>query len=375
MILIQNLLPECDLEQTAQILFEAACPMDNAVAIDPEVAEGILGSEASVYQTASASSAPPKMEQINEELKTTAAKLQARVAKITKPDEGYWQPPPSDAQWSKAAMENQMPSPDYKAHRGLQGTWEVSFQGRHLAKRSFQKFGSEDGAATQILWLAWCHHTRRTGQPCQLPWLLSRFDISETGDRLRSAAAEAAEATPLIQLGREPQPKRKRQVAATEAPAKKSRGRARAAASKLALQTEISAQDGQADEVPSQAPGQGNPARMSDNKLRTKAAAKTKATKLTKTDANKKKAEASATKKYHQEAEISQASDHSAGNSAVPRSAAPRSAAPSSAAASSSAAVSSHCSGGRAPCSPTESRSSKSSSSTTSSSSSSDSDS
>ena len=98
-----------------------------------------------------------------------------------------------------------MPNPDYKAHAGKQGTWEVSYRGSHVAKRSFLKHGGEDSAAKHVLWAAWCHHTHRTGQPCQLPWLLEEFGIGAVAE---DVAAQALDATALADLG-EPR-KRKR---------------------------------------------------------------------------------------------------------------------------------------------------------------------
>ena len=133
-------------------------------------------------------------------------------------------------------MEGQLPSQDYRAHRGLQGTWEVSFHGEHLAKRSFQKYGSEDAAAAQVLWIAWCHHTRRTGQPCQLEWLLARFDISAGGELARTQAAATLDNCHLADLK---PPRRPRQTVTAGRPAKKARA-ARAAADKPTASTAAS---------------------------------------------------------------------------------------------------------------------------------------
>jgi len=93
-----------------------------------------------------------------------------------------------------------LPGEEYRAHSGQQGTWEVSFLGEHVAKRSFQKYDGEDGAAAQVLWEAWRHHTRRTGQACQVPWLVAKFDCSETGVETRQRAAVTSDATLLAAL-------------------------------------------------------------------------------------------------------------------------------------------------------------------------------
>ena len=93
-----------------------------------------------------------------------------------------------------------MPGQEYRARSGQQGTWEVSFLGEHVAKRSFQKYDGEDGAAAQVLWEAWRHHTRRTGQACQVPWLVAKFDCSETGVETRQRAAVTSDSTLLAAL-------------------------------------------------------------------------------------------------------------------------------------------------------------------------------
>ena len=73
-----------------------------------------------------------------------------------------------------------LPSEQYQASRGQQNTWEVSFQGQHIAKRSYLKYGGEPAAAKHVLWEAWMHHRRRTGESCPIPWLNDMFQISDT---------------------------------------------------------------------------------------------------------------------------------------------------------------------------------------------------
>ena len=38
-----------------------------------------------------------------------------------------------------------------------QDSWSVSYSGKHLAKRSFKKYGGEDGAVKELLQHAWLH--------------------------------------------------------------------------------------------------------------------------------------------------------------------------------------------------------------------------
>ena len=117
-----------------------------------------------------------------------------------------------------------MPGLEYRAHSGQQGTWEVSFLGQHVAKRSFQKYDGEDGAATQVLWEAWRHHARRTGQACQVPWLVAKFDFSDTGAEARQSAAVAADSTPLAALAVRGSGRGRRGSASTAEPSASSSG-------------------------------------------------------------------------------------------------------------------------------------------------------
>lgn len=76
------------------------------------------------------------------------------------------------------------------------------------------KHGGEDGAAKHVLWAAWCHHTRRTGQACELPWLLAEFGAAGGID-----PAEAYDNTVLTDLG---QCGRKRKPAAAKRSSRRS---------------------------------------------------------------------------------------------------------------------------------------------------------
>lgn len=104
-------------------------------------------------------------------------------------------------------LQKHLPNEEYRAHLGTQGTWEVSWMAEHIAKRSFLKYGGESGAAAQVLWAAWEHHTRRTGQRCTLPWLVAAFDRTSAGALAREEAAAALEDTALANLG--PQAKKR----------------------------------------------------------------------------------------------------------------------------------------------------------------------
>ena len=45
-------------------------------------------------------------------------------------------------------------------HCGLrphQDSWSISYEGKHLAKRSFKKYGGEDGAVKELVQQAWLH--------------------------------------------------------------------------------------------------------------------------------------------------------------------------------------------------------------------------
>lgn len=96
-------------------------------------------------------------------------------------------------------MQKFLPSALYSCLRGVQNTWEVSFQGQHIAKRSFLKYGGEDMAAKHVLWEAWAHHTRRTGESCQVLWLQTLFGTSTEAQTLRQRQGAALDATALAQ--------------------------------------------------------------------------------------------------------------------------------------------------------------------------------
>ena len=91
------------MQKTAEILLEAACPSEDILTLDPEVAQGILGEEASIYEQAAAAAVnlPPDLADINQELQKAAARLQGRQEHD--PTKPYWQPPPADARWTKEA--------------------------------------------------------------------------------------------------------------------------------------------------------------------------------------------------------------------------------------------------------------------------------
>ena len=85
-----------------------------------------------------------------------------------------------------------MPSEHYVPSRGVQSTWEVSFRGEHVAKRSFLKYGGEAMAAKHVLWEAWAHHFRRTGEPCPIPWLRNLFGKPAGDDAAQHARLDSA---------------------------------------------------------------------------------------------------------------------------------------------------------------------------------------
>lgn len=76
------------------------------------------------------------------------------------------------------------------------------------------KHGGEDGAAKHVLWAAWCHHTRRTGRACELPWLMAEFGAAGGID-----PADAYDNTVLTDLG---QSSRKRKPAAAKRSSRRS---------------------------------------------------------------------------------------------------------------------------------------------------------
>ena len=80
----------------------------------------------------------------------------------------------------------------------------MTYLGEHVAKRSFQKYEGEDGAACQVLWEAWRHHFKKTGQPCQVPWLVAKFDCSEAGAEERRRTADITDSASLLTLGTVP---------------------------------------------------------------------------------------------------------------------------------------------------------------------------
>ena len=106
-------------------------------------------------------------------------------------------------------MQKFLPSASYSCARGIQNTWEVSYLSQHIAKRSFLKYGGEDLAAKHILWEAWAHHTRRTGEACQVSWLQAMFGLTAEAKSGRDKAAAQLDSLPLPALGRQLKRRRK----------------------------------------------------------------------------------------------------------------------------------------------------------------------
>lgn len=125
-------------------------------------------------------------------------------------------------------MTQHLPSEQYQPSRGLQNTWEVSFQGQHIAKRSFLKYGGEPAAAKHVLWEAWAHHRRRTGESCPIPWLNNEFQISDTTPLSQLVPAVPARKsrkikTPAAELAAAAEPAARKKRKATTEPSVKAR--------------------------------------------------------------------------------------------------------------------------------------------------------
>jgi hypothetical protein len=141
---------------------------------------------------AAAEPVPPAVLAQNEEFQAAAKKVKQRQSLVSgeasRPK--HWQGPPVNRAWNREDLQMHLPSEHYKPARGLQNTWEVSFRGEHVAKRSFLKYGSEAMAAKHVLWEAWGHHFRRTGERCPIPWLRKLF--TSEADLQDEAALDAA---------------------------------------------------------------------------------------------------------------------------------------------------------------------------------------
>jgi hypothetical protein len=120
---------------------------------------------------------PPAVLAQNEEFQVAAKKVKQRQSLVNSETSRpkHWRGPPVNRAWNREDLQLHFPSEHYKPAQGLQNTWEVSFRGEHVAKRSFLKYGSEAMAAKHVLWEAWGHHFRRTGERCPIPWLRKLF--------------------------------------------------------------------------------------------------------------------------------------------------------------------------------------------------------
>jgi hypothetical protein len=191
--LVQAILPGLSPDELAEILLAAVTAPPAALRIDPEAAEGLLGpGPEAITVVEAAEPVPPAVHAQNLEFQAAAKKVRQRQSldksETTRPK--HWQGPPVSGAWQKEDLQLHLPSEHYQPSRGLQNTWEVSFRGEHVAKRSFLKYGSEAMAAKHVLWEAWGHHFRRTGERCPIPWLLKLF-TSET-DLQDEEAVDAA---------------------------------------------------------------------------------------------------------------------------------------------------------------------------------------
>ena len=105
LLLVQHLLPELSWGQTAQVLLESAVVADDLVALSPEVAQGILGEEAAIYQMAGTGNLPADIQRATAEIQEEAARIQARQgsSQTGAGAESYWRPPPADQRWTREA--------------------------------------------------------------------------------------------------------------------------------------------------------------------------------------------------------------------------------------------------------------------------------
>ena len=194
--LAQAILPGLSPDELAEILLAAVTAPPVALRIDPEAAEGLLGpGPEAITVVEAAEPVPPAVRAQNQEFQAAAKKVKQRQSlgksETTRPK--HWQGPPVSGAWNKEDLQLHLPSEHYQPSRGLQNTWEVSFRGEHVAKRSFLKYGSEAMAAKHVLWEAWGHHFRRTGEPCPIPWLRKLFssqaDLQDEAAQVRDLEA------------------------------------------------------------------------------------------------------------------------------------------------------------------------------------------
>ena len=190
---MQAILPGLSPDELAEILLAAVAAPPVALRIDPDAAEGLLGPgpEASTV-VAAAEPVPPAILAQNEEFQAAAKKVKQRQSLVSSEASRpkHWRGPPVNRAWNREDLLLHLPSEHYKPAQGLQNTWEVSFRGEHVAKRSFLKYGSAAMAAKHVLWEAWGHHFRRTGERCPIPWLLKIF--TSEADLQDEAALDAA---------------------------------------------------------------------------------------------------------------------------------------------------------------------------------------
>ena len=191
--LVQAILPGLSPDELAEILLAAVAAPPVALRIDPDAAEGLLGPgpEASTV-VAAAEPVPPAILAQNEEFQAAAKKVKQRQSLVSSEASWpkHWRGPPVNRAWNREDLQLHLPSEHYKPAQGLQNIWKVSFRGEHVAKRSFLKYGSEAMAAKHVLWEAWGHHFRRTGERCPIPWLRKLF--TSEADLQEEAALDAA---------------------------------------------------------------------------------------------------------------------------------------------------------------------------------------
>ena len=190
---MQAILPGLSPDALAEILLAAVAAPPVALQIDPEAAEGLLGPGPEAMTVVEAAEpVPPAVLAQNQEFQAAAKKVKQRqsLGKSEETRPKHWRGPPVSGAWNKEDLQLHLPSEHYQPSRGLQNTWEVSFRGEHIAKRSFLKYGSEAMAAKHVLWEAWGHHFRRTGEPCPIPWLRKLF--SSQADLQDEATLDAA---------------------------------------------------------------------------------------------------------------------------------------------------------------------------------------
>lgn len=91
-------------ESIAEIILAGTTQQDEVLPLDKEVAEALLEEDAGAYSRAAQPALPRELQAINEELQEAARKLRQSSASSSNaqpPEEGYWQPPPTDMKWTK----------------------------------------------------------------------------------------------------------------------------------------------------------------------------------------------------------------------------------------------------------------------------------